>query len=113
MILSELMHARVLDAAGKRLGVVIDVRFVVDGAPGPLLSEARLYGFVVSPHGRASYWGYERRGTSSPALVAAVLSWLHRGTFLVEWGQVDRIDEDLTIHLAENFEALSPSLDGR
>lgn len=91
MILSDLMQTPVFDAAGQRLGRVIDARFVVDGTPRQLLSDARLDGFIVSAHSGSSFLGYERTDERSPWLIAHFLAWRHRGAFLVRWEDVERL----------------------
>lgn len=88
---------------------MIDVRFVIDGAPRAPLADARLAGFVVSPRTKSSYWGYERTEETRPALIARFLAWRHRGTFLVPWTSVARLDPD-AIHLLPGHEALDPAL---
>lgn len=109
MILSDLMQAPVLDADGTRLGRVIDARFVVDGAPGPLLSEARLDGFIVSAHSGSSFLGYERSDEKSPWLIARFLRWRHRGAFLVRWEDVARISQT-GVSLREGYRRYEPGL---
>lgn len=91
MILSDLMQTPVYDPDGRKLGRVIDARFVVDGAPRQLLSDARLDGFVVSDHSGSSFLGYERTDARSPWLIAHFLRWRHRGAFLVRWEDVERL----------------------
>ncbi|WP_350348296.1 PRC-barrel domain containing protein [Agromyces sp. G08B096] len=111
MILGDLLGLPVFDAAGERLGFLIDVRFVLDGAvrPDAALAEARIAGFVVSPRTRSSYWGYERTEQTAPALIARFLARRHRGTFLVPWASVARVDRD-AVHLVPEHEALDPAL---
>ena len=92
MILSDLLGSDVVDADGRRLGAVIDVRLEVSGAPRQLLAETVVTGLLVSPHSRFSTWGYERRGEDGPYLIARFQRWLHRGTFLVAWDEVERVD---------------------
>jgi sporulation protein YlmC with PRC-barrel domain len=91
MILSDILGRPVVDANGVHLGTVLDLRFVVDGAPGKLLSEARLDGLVVSPKGRHSYLGYERSNVNAPAIINGIVRWLHRGTFYVRWEAVQQV----------------------
>ena len=93
MILSELLRRPVHDSTGAALGKVLDVRFVIDGAPGPLLAEARLAGLIVSPHSGTAFLGYERTDANAPWLIASLLGWRHRGTFLAAWADVHRIDD--------------------
>jgi hypothetical protein len=92
MILSDILHSTVLDAAGGKLGQVIDARFVIDGAPGPLLADARLAGLLVSPHSGSSFLGYERVDDRRPWIIADLLRYRHRGTFFVEWSEIARFD---------------------
>ncbi|MGO4691597.1 PRC-barrel domain-containing protein [Glaciibacter sp. 2TAF33] len=94
MILSDLLGRPVVDADGTRLGTVLDLRFVIDGAPGQLLADARLDGLVVSPRSRRSYLGYERAEVNAPAIINAIVNWLHRGTFYVTWEAVAVVDRD-------------------
>jgi sporulation protein YlmC with PRC-barrel domain len=91
MILTDILGRPVRDANGAHLGRVLDLRFVVDDAPGRPLSEARLDGLVVSPTGRHSYLGYERSNVNAPAIIKGILRWMHRGTFYVRWEAVQQI----------------------
>ncbi|MDT0169696.1 PRC-barrel domain containing protein [Pseudarthrobacter sp. BRE9] len=88
MILGDLLSTPVHDADGGRLGRVADARFVLDGAPHQLMAEPRLLGLVVSPHSVASFLGYERNGLTRPWLLARILRWRHRGSFLVLWEDI-------------------------
>jgi hypothetical protein len=72
---------------------VIDVRLEISGAPRQLLAETVVTGLLVSPRSRFSTWGYERRDEDGPFLIARFQRWLHRGTFLVAWADVERVDE--------------------
>jgi sporulation protein YlmC with PRC-barrel domain len=94
MILSDLLGRPVVDADGTRIGTVLDLRFVLDGSPGQLLADARLDGLVVSPRSRRSYLGYERSEVNAPAIINAIVAWLHRGTFYVEWDAVALVGRD-------------------
>jgi sporulation protein YlmC with PRC-barrel domain len=109
MILSDVLGQDVLDEHGARVGQVNDVRFVIDGKPGQLLADARVYGLVVSPHSTSSYLGYERNGVNRPALIARFLAWRHRGSFVVAWPDVAMIGRD-AVRLRAGYERLSPDL---
>ncbi|HEY0215391.1 MAG TPA: PRC-barrel domain-containing protein [Cellulomonas sp.] len=98
MILSDLLDSPVRTADGTPLGYVVDVRFVLDGAPGPLLAAPRLHGLLVSPRTGSSFLGYERSDARSPWPVAHWLRWRHRGTFLAHWTDVAGVD-DAGVHL--------------
>jgi hypothetical protein len=92
MLLSDLLGAEVF--APRFVGFVCDARFVLD----PLSTDqptptARLYGLIVSPHARSSSLGFERRGIRSPWPVGKIVGWRHRGSFLVLWPDVLRLDE--------------------
>jgi sporulation protein YlmC with PRC-barrel domain len=109
MILSDLLECEVVDAAGTRLGSVVDVRLEIAGAPDQLLAGVEIAGLLVSPRSRFSTWGYERRGEQGPFLIARLQRRLHRGMFLVDWSDVARLD-DGRVELREGHTALDPSL---
>lgn len=92
MLLSDLLESDAVDADGVRLGAIIDVRLEISGTPGQLLAATVVTGVLVSPHSRFSTWGYERRDENGPFLIARFQRWLHRGTFLVLWDDVERVD---------------------
>lgn len=98
MILSDLLQSAVYSDTGERLGVVIDVRFVLDGPPDGLLASPRLHGLIVSPRSQSSFLGYERTEVDSPAIIAAFLRWRARGSFLVLWPDLAAIGAD-GVHL--------------
>lgn len=70
---------------------------------------ARLYGIVVSPHARSSSLGYERSGVRSPWPIAALVRWRHRGSFLVQWEDLERLDVR-RINLRSGFTKVSSQL---
>ncbi|WP_108719478.1 hypothetical protein [Miniimonas sp. S16] len=74
------------------------------------VGSADVVGLLVSPHTGGSFLGFERRGVRSPWVVAALVRWRHRGTFLVAWHDVERISPGL-VHLVPGFEKLDPTLD--
>src|SRR3954469_4291702 len=78
MLLTELLRLPVLDATGKRIGIVADARFTLD----PDTLEASLLGLLVSARTHAVFLGYERKSETAPALIARFLSWRDRGTSL-------------------------------
>ncbi|WP_431279152.1 PRC-barrel domain-containing protein [Leifsonia poae] len=109
MILSDLMQTPVFDPDGNRVGRVIDARFVIDGTPRQLLSDARLAGFVVSSHSGSSFLGYERTDERSPWLIAQFLRWRHRGSFFVRWEDVAMLDPE-AIRLRPGYARVNPRL---
>ena len=111
MILTELLGSDAVDADGRRLGAVVDVRLEISGAPRQLLAETKVTGLLVSPRSRLSTWGYERGGAYGPAVIALVQRWLHRGMFLVAWADVARVGEG-RVELRRGYTALDPWLPG-
>jgi hypothetical protein len=109
MILGDLLGKGVYDG-GTRLGRVADARFVVDGAPGQLLAEARLLGLVVSPHSASSFLGYERMDLRQPWPLPSLFRWRYRGSFLVLWEDIAMIGAQ-GVRLRQGFTAYSPALD--
>ena len=114
MLLSDLLDARVLDADGRALGFVVDVRLVLDAPPGGLdgaapLATPRVHALLVSPRTGTSFLGYERTSTNAPALVARYLRHRHRGTFLVHWTDVAAPTAS-TITLRPTWTPWSPTL---
>jgi hypothetical protein len=107
--LSELLGLDVLDAAAQRIGTVVDVRLTVDGDLDDNPTPPMLFGLLVSPRTRSSYLGYERSDARRPALLAALLRWRHRGTFLVLWDDICRVDDE-SVRLHAGFGRYSPTL---
>jgi hypothetical protein len=95
MQLSRFLGLRVVDAARHPVGTVVDVRLTVTGDPKHDPPRPRVLGLVISPHTRSSFLGYERSGATAPALLAALLRWRHRGTFLAGWDDVAAVRSDL------------------
>ncbi|GEN81328.1 hypothetical protein [Actinotalea fermentans] len=94
MILGELLGTPVHDAAGHRVGLVVDVRFLLpSGERGP----ARVHGVLVGDRRRVPFLGFERSGARSPWPVA---QWLRRGNagaFLVRWADVVEVRPDRVV----------------
>jgi sporulation protein YlmC with PRC-barrel domain len=88
--LAELLGAEVVDAAGRRLGHVNDVRFVAgqDRGHGQELTVA---GLVVAGRHAGSLLGYDRRPSQGPWLVRAVVRRLHRHAGYVPWTEVRHV----------------------
>ena len=108
MILSDLLGSEVTDAGGARLGRVVDARFRLGGHTQPATAE--LVGLIVSPRSASSFLGYERAGAARPALIGHLLLALHRGSFLVAWDDIARIERD-AVRLREEYQKLPSRLD--
>jgi sporulation protein YlmC with PRC-barrel domain len=109
MQVSELLGLDVLNTTEQRVGTVVDVRLTVDGELDDGSAAPTMFGLLVSPRTRSSYLGYERSDARRPALLAAILRWRHRGTFLVLWDDIARVDDE-TVRLHANFGRYSPTL---
>ena len=105
MIITDLLGSRVFGP--DFLGFVSDVRFCLEseteGQP------ARLHGILISAHARSSSLGFERSGVRSPWPIAALVRWRHRGSFLVRWSDIERLEIG-RIQLRPGFERESPEL---
>lgn len=55
----------------------------------------RVLGLIISPRTKSSFLGYERSDADAPVMLAALLRWRHRGTFLAAWDDVARVGSDL------------------
>jgi sporulation protein YlmC with PRC-barrel domain len=105
MLLTELLRLPVLNAAGARLGIVVDVRFAVDTDS----LEASLRGLLVGRRAHNVFLGYERKSETAPALIARFLRWRERGTFLVLLDDVRSIEPD-GVRLRTTYTRYAPSL---
>ncbi|MGT2461461.1 PRC-barrel domain-containing protein [Sinomonas atrocyanea] len=90
MTLTELLGLEVVGHDGRGNGFLTDVRLEL--GPGAGAPQATLYGLIVSPRRSTAFTGYERTAANRPALIARFLAWRHRGTFLVLWEDVARLD---------------------
>jgi sporulation protein YlmC with PRC-barrel domain len=109
MQLSKLLGLRVIDAGSHPLGRVVDVRLTIAGDPEHDPPTPRVFGLVISPGTKSSFLGYERSGATSPVMLAALLRWRHRGTFLAAWDDVARVGSDL-VRLRAGYTRYSPVL---
>lgn len=95
MQLSKLLGLRVVDAGNHRVGTIVDVRLAVSGDMKHSPPPPRVLGLVISPRTDSSLLGYERSTANAPYLLAQLLRWRHRGTFLAAWEDVARVGEDV------------------
>ena len=109
MQLSRLLGLRVIDAAQHPIGTIVDVRLTMTGDPDQDPAAPQVLGLVISPHTRTSFLGYERSNADAPVMLAALLRWWHRGTFLAAWDDVARVNSDL-VRLRAGYTRHSPVL---
>jgi sporulation protein YlmC with PRC-barrel domain len=91
--LGQLLGMRVLSATGEPLGQVNDVRVRARSGTagyGGLVVD----GLVVAQHDTGSLLGYDRRPQQGPALIRAIVAYLHRRAGYVTWGGVHTVDWD-------------------
>src|ERR687898_920862 len=93
MLLSEMLNRPVRSPRGEELGRVVDVRFRRAARNGRHEGDLELIALIVSPHSRLSFYGYERGSVKGPAVIATIVRWLHRDSFIVPWECVARIDD--------------------
>ncbi|APE16098.1 hypothetical protein BOH72_13625 [Mycobacterium sp. WY10] len=94
MQLSDLLGLPVCDSDGTPLGTLIDVRLSVTGDLDGRPDAPKVFGVIVSPRSKSSYLGYERRRVDQPWVLASLLRWRHRGTFLTLWRDVDDVTHE-------------------
>ena len=109
MLLSKMLGRRVVDAGRHPVGTVVDVRLTIAGDPEHNPPTPRVLGLVISPRTRSSFLGYERSDADAPVMLAALLRWRHRGTFVAAWEDVARIESDL-VRLRPAYTRYSPVL---
>lgn len=109
MILSDLLGSAVIGADGGRLGWVTDVRFELEPDLEGVPDEAALVGFIISPRTKSSSFGYERSQVNAPFVIARLLEWRHRGSFLVNWADVAAIGQKRLL-LRAGYTAHDPAL---
>lgn len=108
MQLSEILGLRVCGPGSEPVGTVVDIRLtssMSDEDP----STPTVLGLVISPRTRSSYLGYERSDADRPRLLAAILRWRHRSTFVASWADVARVDPQQII-LRAGYTRYSPVL---
>ena len=98
MLMSDVMGSTVVDAGGKRLGQVTDVRLVQDG---PYIegfgSALRVDALVVGRGGIASRLGYVRGGVRGPLALRLIAGALEGRAKLVSWTDVEMTADGFTV----------------
>jgi hypothetical protein len=88
--LGELLHSTVVDAAGRELGSVDDVRLVQDG---PLLegfgNALRVDALVIGRGSLAVRLGFHRQKMKGPWLLKTIFGALERKAVVALWAQVE------------------------
>jgi hypothetical protein len=92
---SDLIGRPVRDSAGRRVGVVIDLRCVQDGPLRGAMAAPRVRSVVVSRRRVGSMLGYNRPGQQGPWLVRLIVRWLHRDLLIVPWESIQLTDGEV------------------
>jgi hypothetical protein len=90
MRVGDLIGASVAGPDGTPRAVVTDIRAIGDGPPRGLTGHPtlRVDGLILSRGHTGSMLGYDRRTGNGPALVAAIVRWLHRDARYADWTHV-------------------------
>lgn len=94
---SDLIGVDVVAADGHRLGIVTDLRCVLDGPLRGTLAQPRVSALIVSRRHTGSLLGYDRRDQQGPWLVRAVVRSLHRDMQIIPWDEVEFGDGHFTV----------------
>jgi hypothetical protein len=98
VLISDVMGVEAVDADGRRLGKVTDVRLVQDGPWIEGFGNAlRVDSLVIGRGGIASRLGYVRGGVRGPWLLRVVASALEGEAWHVPWTDISVRDGGLTV----------------
>jgi sporulation protein YlmC with PRC-barrel domain len=101
MRLSDLLDAEVVDADGKSVGHVHDVRMVQDGPiQGTFGAALRVQGLVVGHPGLGARLGLDRAGVRGPWLLKAFFKAIRTDRY-VEWDRIRSIEPDRIVIAAQ------------
>lgn len=95
---SDLLGRPVRTTGGHVLGIVTDLRCVLDGPVHGVLCAPRVTALVVSPRHVGSMLGYNRYEQQGPWLVRAVIRRLHQGQRVIPWSDVDASGPAIVVH---------------
>jgi sporulation protein YlmC with PRC-barrel domain len=94
---SDLIGREVVDAGGSHVGYVSDLRCVQDGPVRGTLAAPRVHALLVDRHHVGSRLGYQDRDQHGPWIIAALIRLLHRHSQVIEWDQVQMIENRFRI----------------
>ena len=97
MLLSDLLGSSVRTPGGRTLGRVVDVRFRRGPRQGAQEGTLQLIALIASPRTRLPFFGYERGTVDKPAVIAAIVAWMHRGSRVIPWECVQRVDRNTVL----------------
>jgi hypothetical protein len=108
MNLSDLLHARVIDATGADIGAVDDVRLVQSGPVLlPFGAAFRVVGLAIGHRAVERRLGYQLGGVRNPWLVRTILGALGKTSRYVEWKDVVTWTGE-EIHITKRRDELPP-----
>jgi hypothetical protein len=89
---------------------VIDVRLgLAANGTDERPTAATVIGLLISPRSQSSYLGYERSDADRPRVLASLLRWRHRGTFLAGWDDIAVIKTSM-VRLRTGYTRYAPVL---
>jgi sporulation protein YlmC with PRC-barrel domain len=91
---SDLLGREVVDRDGRRLGVVTDLRCVLDGPLRGAMCAPRVEALLVSPRQTGSLLGYDRNEQQGPWMLRVLVRLLHRRLRVVPWAAVAAAEAD-------------------
>lgn len=94
---SDLIGLDVVGRSGQPLGIVIDLRCVLDGPLRGALAQPRVSAVIVSGRHTGSLLGYDRRDQQGPWLVRKVVRWMHRNMRIIPWDDVEYRDNRFVV----------------
>jgi len=107
MILGELI-TRPVTCEGERIGVVVDVRFLLPDPQRPGRASPELVGLIVGPRRGAAFLGYERAEVDRPHVLNRWFAHRQRGSFLVDIADIETMGR--TVRLRPGFRRWSVRL---
>ena len=100
MRLTDFLGSHVIDADGRKVGYITDVRLVQDG---PILGEFgaafRVHGIVVGRSTIGAHMGFERRNVRGPWMLKRFFALIQGTPRYVGWGDIASIEEE-TVRIA-------------
>ncbi|MBT2469122.1 hypothetical protein J7E97_14890 [Streptomyces sp. ISL-66] len=113
MRLADLMGARVLDATGRDIGHVGDIRFVETSGPAGEPTRLRIEGLVIAPRRSSRMLAYDHRPVTAPWPLTTLARRATRHALWASWKNVasrqppSTLGEPGTITLRQNASDLS------
>src|SRR5438477_1077354 len=94
MRVSDILECTVVDADGREVGQVHDIRMVREGPVQGVFGPAyRALGLVIGPAAIGVRLGFGRTSLRGPAPLKSLFRWIHREGRFVEWSAIESIGD--------------------